>query len=327
MLTLLLAAINNKNKGLVKGYQINIKGGEKNRFIDEHDIEKLLLTSVGGDIKGKAISSVNLNKIEQELGKSIWVSKVEVYFDNKNQLFVSITEKEPIARIFTLGDSTFYIDSSGSKLPLSDKLSAKVPVFTGFPEKKLLDKQDSLLLNDIKRTATFILHNDFWMAQVAQIDITDDREMIIVPVVGNHLVKLGNSDHIEDKFKNLLIFYQQVLSKVGFDKYKLIDVRYNKQIVTSTKGYGTEIDSTLLRKNIEKMLQDARAAETDTIIKKVVVPGKYIIPVDSLNKEEEDNQFENIIDNEEKVNEQNTNEQQQERKPKTIMPKQEKKRN
>lgn len=316
MLTLLLAAINNKNKGLCKGYKIEIKGGDKNRFIDEKDIEQLLFQSVGGNIKGQALSSINLNKIEQELGKSIWVSKVEVYFDNQNELFITIAEREPIARIFTTRDSSFYIDSAGNKLPLSEKLSAKVPVFTGYPDKKVLDKNDSLLLTNIRRVAKFILHNDFWMAQVAQIDITDYNEMEMLPVVGNHIVELGNGSEVEDKFKRLMIFYQQVLSKVGLDKYKIIDARFKGQIVASSQGKGAKVDSVLLRKNVEKMLQDARNAEMDTVIKPLIVPGKYVIPMDSTVEIIEDSHPEDVLEAKPKQEESKLIKQ-----PKTLMPK------
>ena len=57
----------------------------------------------------------------------------------------------------------------------------------------------------------------------------------MIPVVGNHMVKLGNGENIEQKFNRLFIFYKQVLSKTGFDKYKTIDVQYAGQVVASKK--------------------------------------------------------------------------------------------
>ena len=51
------------------------------------------------------------------------------------------------------------------KLPLSDRLSARVPVFTGFPDKKVYSAKDSLLLTDVKNIATYIKNDPFWMAR------------------------------------------------------------------------------------------------------------------------------------------------------------------
>ncbi|MBK6829167.1 MAG: hypothetical protein IPG86_20990 [Chitinophagaceae bacterium] len=68
---------------------------------------------------------------------------------------MAVEEREPVARIFTSGGNTFYIDSSNTMLPLSEKFSARLPVFTGFPsEAKVLSKADSNLLNDIKKSVS-----------------------------------------------------------------------------------------------------------------------------------------------------------------------------
>lgn len=316
MLTLLLAAINNKNKGLCKGYTISIKGGEKNRFIDEKDIEKLILKNAGGVIKGQSIEKVNLNQLEQELKKSVWVSRAELYFDNQDMLHVAVTEKEPVARIFTLEGISFYIDSAAHRLPLSEKLSARVPVFTGFSNAAKLTKADSAILDDIKNVATFILHDDFWMAQVAQIELAENGSMEMVPVVGNHLVKLGTAENIDQKFRRLMIFYQQILSKTGFEKYKVIDVQYERQVVASKFAQNSKIDSVQLKRNVEKILQEARQSQMDTLIKPVEIKGRYEIPLDTAREEKPELPAEELRTEEKKQD--NPIE---ERKPKTLMPK------
>ena len=70
---------------------------------------------------------------KQHCKKTQWIKKAELFFDNNNVLEVRITEREPIARIFTTSGSSFYIDSSLARLPLSDKFSPRLPVFTDFP--------------------------------------------------------------------------------------------------------------------------------------------------------------------------------------------------
>ena len=222
MVTLLLAAITKKKRGLCSDYTIALKGQTTNFFIDEKDVQQLLMKATGGNIKGQPVGSLDLYRLEQMLEHNTWINDAELYFDNQDVLHVTVTEKEPVARIFTVAGSSFYIDSLGKKMPLSDKLSARVPVFTGFPEKKLLLAKDSLLLNDVRTTANFIVNDPFWMAQVAQVDINSDGTFEMIPVVGNHTVKLGDGNDINKKFHRLMVFYKQVLSKTGFDKYKII---------------------------------------------------------------------------------------------------------
>jgi len=180
-------------------------------------------------------------------------------------LHVTIVEEEPVARIFTTGGNSFYIDRTGKKLPLSDKRSARVPVFTGYPELKKMNKADSALLAKVTAAANFIVNDSFWMAQVAQVDITTDRKFEMIPVVGSHLVKMGTGEQIDRQFGRLMIFYKEVLSKTGFDRFKVIDVQYKGQVVASRTAGDTKVDSVQLRKNVDMLLQQSRQAETDTV--------------------------------------------------------------
>ena len=79
------------------------------------------------------------------------------------------------------------------------------------------------------------------MAQVAQIDITAGKELELVPVVGNHIVKLGKAEEIDKKLNRLLLFYKNVLAKTGFDTYRTIDVQYAGQVI-GIRGQGSGID-------------------------------------------------------------------------------------
>jgi len=265
MFTLLMAAISSKNKGRCSGYSITINDVEKNYFIDQKDVEELLRKAAGGSVKGQMLATLNLHELEIALERNTWISDAELYVDKQDHLHVTISEKEPIARIFTTAGSSFYIDKSGKKMPLSDKLSARVPVFTGFPEKKKLSGEDSVLLVRVTKVAAFILRDSFWLAQVAQMDITPDRGFDMIPVVGNHVVKMGAESPIENQFNRLFAFYKQVISKTGFERYKVINVQYAGQVVASRFAGDAKVDSVQLRRNVEQLLKQSREAEADTV--------------------------------------------------------------
>ena len=89
---------------------------------------------------------------------------------------------------------------------------------------------------ELIRWHSFISTDPFWNSQVAQIDIIADCgtgcwEFEMIPVVGRHVVKLGDGNNIDQKFKRLFAFYEQVLNRTGFDHYKTIDVRFAGQVV------------------------------------------------------------------------------------------------
>jgi len=292
LVVLLVAAIGKRNHELCKDYVITIKGAQKNLFINEKDIRKLLNSGLNGKIKGEPIAEFNLRKLEQLIEGNAWVRNANLYFDNREVLHVAIDEKEPIARIFTTAGKSFYIDSERDKMPLSEMMSARVPVFTNFPDKKILSAKDSILLSDVRKIASFVLSDSFWMAQTEQIDITEDRNFEMIPTIGNHIVKLGKGNDIDKKFGRLLIFYQQVLSKTSFNKYNTVDVQYTGQVIGS-KSKMSKVDSMQLKKNIEKLLQEARKMQRDTI---------PLIPVNEKENDSIDRTTNSITNTDEQTN-------------------------
>ncbi|HKC35998.1 MAG TPA: hypothetical protein VKB95_08045 [Chitinophagaceae bacterium] len=328
MLSLLIAAIGKKNREDCTDYTIAIKGTANNFFIDADDIRKLLKAGAGSELKGKKMSEINLKKLEQLLRNNIWIRKVEMWFDNKNVLHVEAYEREPIARIFTTASNSFYIDSTEMKMPLSDKTSARVPVFTNFPDKKVYSAKDSLLFIDVKNIATYIKNDPFWMSQVAQIDITADRNFELSPVVGNHLIKLGNGKDLEKKFNRLMIFYKQVLAQKGFDAYSTIDVQYAGQVVGTRRGTEkNKVDTVMLKKRVNEMLKQVQTqydpdyiGSLEPIIEKPTISGSQVSTED-LRATSTQSTNPNALKTESlpSKNEKKTNE----NKPRAVMPKKE----
>ena len=277
LLTLLIAAISKKNREDCTDYTITIKNSAENLFIDANDIRKLLKSGAGFEIKGKKISEIDLKKLEQVLRNNVWIRKAEMWFDNKNVLHVEVYEREPIARIFTTAGNTFYIDSTEKKLPLSDRLTARVPVFTGFIDKKVYSAKDRFLLTEVKNIATYIKNDPFWMSQVSQIGITPERNFELSPVVGSHLIKLGNGKDLEKKFSRLMIFYKQVLAQKGFDAYSTIDVQYAGQVVGTRRGTEkNRVDTVMLKRRVNEMLKQVQT-QYDSIVALKPITEKPII--------------------------------------------------
>jgi cell division protein FtsQ len=326
LLVLLVAAIGKKNREHCKDYVITIKGVQNNFFIDRDDVMHILCEATKGKIKGEKIASFNLRRLEQLLKNNVWAEEAELYFDNQDVLHISILEREPIARIFTISGNSFYIDNTARQIPLSDKMSARVPVFTNFPDQKVLNEKDSLILNDVKKIAQFIMKDEFWMAQVEQIDISQCGfkcwQFEMIPTIGNHIVKLGNGEDIEKKFHRLLLFYREVISKTGFDKYNVINVQYAGQVIGSKKQT-TKIDSIQLRLNIEKLLQQARESEKDTVTAMIVPPSeKQIVPAEQKRFQQKkltDNRIKSKKENKSFEKPKNIEQQSGDQQPKAVM--------
>jgi len=234
---LLVAAVYKKDSKHCKGIEINISGVSTNFFIDKNDVKKIITAYAGPDAVGKPISDFNLVGMETALKKDVWIQGAEMFFDNNEVLQVSVEEREPVSRIFTAAGGTFYIDSSNMMLPLSEKFSARVPVFTNFPsEAKILSEADSSLLNDIKRISIQIQSDSFLMAMIDQVDITTQRSFEMIPKIGNQVIIFGDGSDVEHKFKKLELFYKKVIMKMGWNRYSVINLQYRNQVVAKIRG-------------------------------------------------------------------------------------------
>jgi len=234
---LLVAAIKKKDAQHCKGIAIDIKGADHNKFLDETDILNSITQIAKGNPVGKTVSSFNLRMMEKELQKNVWVKTAELFFDNNEMLQVVVNEREPVARIFTTTGTSFYIDEDDAMLPLSDKFSARLPVFTGFPSDRIvLSKADSSLIKDIKAISLEIQKDSFRMAMIEQVDITPQRNFEMMPKIGNQTIVFGDASAAEQKFEKLELFYKQIMTKAGWNYYSVINLQYKDQVVAKRRG-------------------------------------------------------------------------------------------
>lgn len=240
---LLGAAMQQKNRKKCTDIRIEITGAEQHMFIDEKDIMDMLQRN--GPVTGTPVAALNLRAMETVIEKDPWVKNAEMFFDNQQVLQVRIEERQPVARVFTIQGHSFYLDSGAMRLPLSEKLSARVPMFTNFPsDRKLLSKPDSTLLRNVVKLGGYILADSFWMAQVAQVDITPQANFELVPVMGDHVVSLGNTDELDDKFNRLYTFYKQAWLQNGMNTYDRLDLRFNSQVVARKRSAAQSLAAT-----------------------------------------------------------------------------------
>ncbi len=266
-IVLLAAAIRIKDSKKCTGVEITIKAVSNNFFVDKADILKIIASNTNGDLKDNKVSSFDLKEIELELEKNIWIKKAQLFFDNNEKLQVNVTEREPVARVFSSYGTTFYVDKEVSMLPLSDKFSARLPVFTNFPsDKKVLLPSDSSLLRDIISISQAIQKDSFYMAMIEQIDITPQHTFEMLPKLGNTLIVVGDAKNIDKKLAKLRMFYKEIVVKAGWSKYSEINIQYNNQVVAKRKGVeDVRADSLRTLQLIQLIAENAKKLSEDSL--------------------------------------------------------------
>ncbi|MEZ5047316.1 MAG: hypothetical protein R2831_10035 [Chitinophagaceae bacterium] len=84
---------------------------------------------------------------------------------------------------------------------------------------------------ELVKLAMRIDQDSFWSAFVTQIILTDEKEINLVPAIGNQLIRLGTIESMDDKLNRLFVFYQKGLKTYPWDLYDEVDVRFERQIV------------------------------------------------------------------------------------------------
>jgi cell division protein FtsQ len=236
------------------GLSVSIERGEF-FFVEEEHITSAV-KSRAGTLKGKPAGDINIGLLEKIIRNNPFVLNAEVYSNIDGKICIDVKERNPIVRVIGSRDS-YYIDESGTFMPLSDRCTARVPVASGYifepysyREARLLPDSnagtDTLLevnvtpytysLKDSLYTlARFIAGNEFWRAQVQQVYVDANHEFELIPVVGNHRILLGDLSGMEEKFEKLMLFYRKGLSKTGWDKYDTINLKYKDQVVCTKK--------------------------------------------------------------------------------------------
>jgi cell division protein FtsQ len=198
-------------------------------FLDSTEVFRLLTDNNKENILGVSFNKISVKTLEARVKANLFVDKCEIARNLKGDLFVEITPTFPIARFLRKDKPDFYTDSTGKIMPTTPKYTARVMIITRNDTKQLPDfnTKDKNLLEIIKT----IHNNKFLKAQIAQIEILEDGNLIIYPQIGNFIFEFGTTFRWENKIKRFITFYTEILPRKGWKAYKKIKLQYEKQIV------------------------------------------------------------------------------------------------
>ncbi len=166
--------------------------------------------------------------------KNPFIRSAEVYSDLKGNLMVNVSLRRPIARIVRTDGPDAYIAEDGTMMPVSEKFSSRVLLISGsfMPQILKLDNLYELEAGrQIMSMLSTIREDEFWSAQIAQLEIDKKTKITLFPQVGDETIEFGKPVDPEMKFRKLLIFYKNILPRVGWNKYNRINLEYEGQVV------------------------------------------------------------------------------------------------
>lgn len=209
------------NEVVCSDFRIEFNDATNVQLINAAEIN-VLVENAGLYPVGKKFRKVNTDKIEGLLRKNPMIRAVESYKTPAGVVVVKVVQRVP--KFLVAGVENYYVDNDKKFFPTTLNHAVYVPVVSG-------RVTQSYAVGELFDFISFIEKNAFWNAQIEQIYVRDDLKIELVPRVGDAIIVLGRLDGFEKKLSNLEKLYKHGFSKLGWDKYSVINLQYDGQVV------------------------------------------------------------------------------------------------
>jgi len=242
---LLMSFVDGKKKDVIcKKVNISIDYGNSPKFIFEQKIGADI-DLLEGKITGKPANLIRIERIESFLKTNPFVKKADVFTSTDGVMFIDIIQKKAVVRVINSQNQSLYLDEDGSPLPFEFSLPYRLIPVTGnigFSYENASDTTDrefyaanKMLMHKLVHLANAIRNDAFMEALTEQIYVEDMNHFELIPKLGGHIIALGNTDRLEEKFSNLLAFYNEGIEKIGWENCNEISLKNKNQVVCKIK--------------------------------------------------------------------------------------------
>jgi len=204
-------------------FEIEIGDDTEDKFVEAADLEKFI-DAQGLNPYGKQMKDINTYAIQEALLSNKLIKSAEVYMTSGGGIKAVVKERIPILRVMPASGESYYIDKLGERMPLSNLSTAYLPIATG-------NIKEELAKTDLYKFALFLQKDAFWNAQIEQIAVQSEKDIILISRVGDQEILMGSLEDYEAKLNRLKTFYEKVLPETGWNRYSQINLKYDKQVV------------------------------------------------------------------------------------------------
>lgn len=218
-----ITVLNKPQEGVIcSDVEVFVGDSTQTGFIKKDEIVDILNRHHCNPI-GQKIEDVSLVKIEKVLQNNPYISDVTAYKTPGGKVNVIVRQYVPVMYVMPQDGQSYFLDRTGRILPRLS-YSADLVVATGHITPQFA-------MQSLPHLGCLLQDDAFWYNQVQQINVTKDGEIELVPRVGYHIIALGPPVDVEKKLKRMRTFYDEGLKKVGWNKYSIISLKYDNQIV------------------------------------------------------------------------------------------------
>ncbi|MDO4319240.1 MAG: hypothetical protein Q4C34_01575 [Bacteroidales bacterium] len=178
-------------------------------------------------ITSRRRGEVSLNDLEQKLRACDKIEHVNVFVLNNGALAIDVVPMVPVARVFD-GPTSYYINAGGKRISADPRFHVDVPVVVGHftderPATRLLPMLD------------YIASRPELDALVSTVKQDSNGDIIVVPTIRGHVINMGDTTRVADKFARVRTFYRRVLPVRGWETYDTLSVKWRGQVVATRR--------------------------------------------------------------------------------------------
>ncbi len=214
------------DKRVCQGTRIYLEAVETTGFVDSQFVAGIL-SSANVRIHNQPIRDINLNGVEAIIQNSPYIDSVICYYTPEDWMYVVVTPRNPILHVMAGNGENYYMDAQGNDMPTGD-FALDLCLATGNITKQYAKEH-------LLEIAQYINKNEPWNKDIQQIHVSTPKRIEIIPSVEGHTIVLGEPIDIDAKLQRLSTFYEECLSKAGWNKYSVIDLNYADQVVCTKK--------------------------------------------------------------------------------------------
>lgn len=225
LLVILMSAFSSRQMKNVAFQSLNIEiRAEQSPFLNREDVRKKLLEKslLKSDIP---LEEINSYLLEETVRHMPAVASAEVFSNYEGTIIVKAEPRRPILR-FTSSYSSYYLDNTGHKMPLSSRYTAPVPLVTGALRGQ--EKEACTLMN-------YLREHERYKNWFTGLHITEAQEWVLFHKNFDHHIELGGPENFKEKLQRLSIFYQYGLGGMKPQAIQSISLKYQDQVICKRK--------------------------------------------------------------------------------------------
>lgn len=209
------------------GIDLRVEGGALPDSVMRQGVNSRL-ARYGKKITGAQIKDIDLQKIENYLGRFPQFETVDCSFDPDGRVRISVVPIKPEIRVFDYTGKSYYVNRAGKRIEADAEFFVDVPVL-------IMGRGAGVGPEYALPVVRYVSGDPQLNSVVGAFKLDGEHDLLLVPRIQGHLVNFGDTTRLSEKKDALLTAYRKILPSRGWTTYDTISVKFRNLVVASRR--------------------------------------------------------------------------------------------